>query len=233
MEETTPKTGPETQPKKKRRRPRKPKVIGPGQKFARQLLIGVMHGLFLLTRSLRFANTPAIEQPCVMAVFHDELLALCQHYRHQDITTIASQNHFGYAIAKALENNGYEVALGSPSRGGQDAFFQLLRAARKGRTVAFTVDGSRGPRHEMKPGAVVLARKAGLPLYLVRVQCRGWRIGATWDKFKIPHPFSTATFYSERFPLENYDEGVPVEDIVKDAEKGLVGLLADDYRGKT
>lgn len=218
-------------PKKKRRRPRKPKVIGPGQKLARQLLIGIMHGLFFLTRGLRYRNTPGIERPCVMAVFHDELLALCEYFRHQDITTIASQNHFGYAIAKALEHNGYEVALGSPSRGGQDAFFQLLRAARKGRTVAFTVDGSRGPRHQMKPGAVVLARKTGLPLYLVRMECPGWRVNSTWDKFKIPYPWSRATFHCERFPLENYTEDAPVEDIVSAASGRLLALLPDDYRG--
>lgn len=212
------------------KRQRKPKVIGPGQKAARGVLIAFMHGLFLLTRSVRFRNAPSTENPCILAVFHDELLPLCAHYAHGNVSTIASQNHFGYAIGKALEHYGYDVALGSPSRGGRDAFFQLLRRAKTASLTAFTVDGSRGPRHEMKPGAVALARKTGLPLYLVRVEYKGWRIASTWDKFKVPYPFATVRFHYERFPLENYSAEIDVETITQEAGQRLRELLADDYQ---
>ncbi|NKI17921.1 DUF374 domain-containing protein [Spongiibacter sp. KMU-166] len=212
------------------RRQRKEKVIGPAQKLARGILISFMHGLFALCGTLRFTNKPEIEEPCVIAVFHDELLAICRYYAHSDFATIASQNHFGYSIGKAMEKYGYEVALGSPSRGGRDAFFQLLRAAREGRTVAFTVDGSRGPRHEMKAGAIMLARKAKMPLYLARTEVKGWRVESTWDKFKIPYPGAKVTFHTERFPLENYSSDIDVEVIMKDAQERMRALLTDDYR---
>ncbi|MBO6753465.1 MULTISPECIES: DUF374 domain-containing protein [Spongiibacter] len=212
------------------KRQRKPKVIGPGQKAARGILIGFMHGLFALTRSVRFQNAPEIENPCVIAVFHDELLPLCNYFSHSNANTIASQNHFGYAIGKALERYGYTVALGSPSRGGRDAFFQLLRGAKSASATVFTVDGSRGPRHEMKPGAVALARKTKLPLYLMRVEYRGWRIASTWDKFKVPYPFAKVRFYWEQFPLEDYASEEDVEKITEDAGQRLRDLLADDYR---
>ncbi|WP_051171137.1 lysophospholipid acyltransferase family protein [Spongiibacter marinus] len=212
------------------KRQRKPKVIGPGQKAARGILIGFMHGLFLLTRSVRFRNKPSIETPCVIAVFHDELLPLCKYFAHSNASTIASQNHFGYAIGKALERYGYQVALGSPSRGGRDAFFQLLRRSKTASVTVFTVDGSRGPRHEMKAGAVALARKTGLPLYLMRVDYKGWRIQSTWDKFKVPLPFTSVTFHNERFPLEDYSADTDVDAITKVAERRLQGLLADDYQ---
>lgn len=215
------------------KRQRKPKVIGPSQKAARAVLIGFMHGLFTLTRTVRFRNKPQIETPCVVAVFHDELLPLCNYFAHSNASTIASQNHFGYSIGKAMEAYGIRVAFGSSSRGGRDAFFQLLRRAKHSSITVFTVDGSRGPRHEMKPGAVALARKAGLPLYLMRLEYKGWRIESTWDKFKIPHPFASATFHCERFPLENYDSNAEVEAITKDAERRLQVLLKDDYTAKS
>lgn len=210
---------------------KKPKKVGPAQRFARQLLIGIMDMLFRLGATMRSNNEPQLPSHCILAIFHDELLPLCSHYRHRDFTTIASQNHFGFGIAKSLEKIGYEVALGSPSRGGQDAFFQLLRAARKGRTVAFTVDGSRGPRHEMKAGAMTLARKTKTPLVLMRAEYKGWRMENTWDKFKIPRPFARLTIHTERFYWEDYPEDADVEAMTKDAEQRLLALLPDDYRG--
>lgn len=207
-----------------------PKKIGPAQQLARRILVSIMDLLFRLSSTLRSQNEPELPETCILAVFHDELLPLCSHYRHRDFTTIASQNHFGFAIARSLEKIGYEVALGSPSRGGQDAFFQLLRAARKGRTVAFTVDGSRGPRHQMKAGAMTLARKTKSPLVLMRAEYTGWRMESTWDKFKIPRPFATLTIHTERFMWEDYPEDADVEAMTKDAERRLLALLPDDYR---
>jgi lysophospholipid acyltransferase (LPLAT)-like uncharacterized protein len=211
-------------------RVKKPKVIGPGQKIARSILVIIMDMLFGMCKTLRSSNDPKMETPCIIALFHDELIPLCSHYRHRDFTTIASQNHFGYGIARSLEKIGFEVALGSPSRGGQDAFFQLLRAARKGRTVAFTVDGSRGPRHEMKAGALTLARKAKVPLYLMRGEYKGWRIENTWDKSKLPRPFSDLKIHVERFHWEDYPEDTEFEVINQDAQRRLLALLPDDYK---
>ncbi|MBW2939312.1 lysophospholipid acyltransferase family protein [Zhongshania aquimaris] len=208
-----------------------PKKIGPAQRFARLLLSGILQIFFWVMNTLRFKGQLALEQPCVMAVYHDELLPIIHRYKNQNIAAIASQNHFGYSIAMVMERYTYEVALGSPSRGGKDAFVQLLKAARKGKTVAFAVDGSRGPRHEMKAGAVVLAMRAKVPLYLIRADYQGWRIESTWDKSKFPKPFGNVTLHSERFPLEDFD-GQDIERIVSAAEKRLAALLPDDYQPK-
>jgi lysophospholipid acyltransferase (LPLAT)-like uncharacterized protein len=206
-----------------------PKKIGPAQKFARHILSGLLQIFFWVMNTLRFKNELEIERPCVMAVYHDELMPLIHYFRNQDVTAIASQNHFGYSIAKVMGRYGYEVALGSRSRGGMDAFFQLIKAARKGKTIAFAVDGSRGPRHEMKQGAVVLARKTKLPLYLIRAEYSGWRIEKTWDKSKFPKPFADISFNYERFPMEDYAEESDIEVIVDAAQKRLSQLQIDDY----
>ncbi len=125
-----------------------------------------------------------------------------------------------------MESYGYEMTLGSQSKGGKDAFFKLLRAAKKGKTIAFTVDGSRGPRHEMKPGALLLARKSGLPLYLMRAEYKGWRITSSWDKFKIPLPFGQVRIKAELFPL---DDKADIDELVSKAERRLKELSADDF----
>ena len=103
-------------------------------------------------------------------------------------------------------------------------FFQHL-------ALAFAVDGSRGPRHEMKPGAVVLAMRAKVPLYLVRAEYQGWRVESSWDKSKFPKPFGRVTLHSQRFPLEDF-EGQDIDHIVRAAEERLAALLPDDYQAK-
>lgn len=210
---------------------RAPKKISPSQRFARAILREVFQIIYWCVGTTRFRNNADIGEPCVMAVFHDELLPLLCYFKHKNVTAIASQNHVGYSIAQVAKRYGYEIALGSPSRGGKDAFVKLMDAARRGRTIAFAVDGSRGPRHKMKPGAVVLAKRSGLPLYLVRLEYQGRRIESAWDKSKLPRLFTDAYFHVERFPLENYSDN-EIEQAVADSETALKNLLADDYQPK-
>lgn len=208
-----------------------PKKLSLSQHFARAVLREIFQIVFWCVGTTRFRNSADINEPCVMAVFHDELLPLLYYFKHQNVTAIASQNHVGYSIAQVAKRYGYEIALGSPSRGGRDAFVKLLKAAKQGRTIAFAVDGSRGPRHKMKPGAVVLAKRSGLPLYLVRLEYEGRRVESAWDKSKFPKLFTDAHLHVERFPLENYSD-TEIDQAVQDAETALKNLLADDYQPK-
>ncbi|POP52399.1 lysophospholipid acyltransferase family protein [Zhongshania marina] len=209
---------------------KRPKKIGPAQKVARVLLSSILQIFFWIMKTLRFKNQLEIEHPCIMAVYHDELMPLVHYFRNQGITAIASRNHFGYSIAKVMERYDYEVALGSPSRGGKDAFLQLLKAARKGKSIAFAVDGSRGPRHEMKQGAMVLAKRTKLPLYLIRASYDGWRIERSWDKSKFPKPFAEVSFNYKRFALEDYADEADLNIALLAAQNELSGLQADDYQ---
>ena len=75
-----------------------------------------------------------------------------------------------------------------------------LRTAAQDVGAIFTVDGPRGPRHKVKPGAVFLALLAGSPVVPVRVVMeRRWILWRAWDKFQVPWPFSRCTivFFNE------------------------------------
>jgi hypothetical protein len=55
---------------------------------------------------------------------------------------------------------------------------------------AITPDGPRGPLHEFKPGAVMLAQLTGKPILPVSIAAsHTWRFN-TWDRFELPLPFS-------------------------------------------
>ena len=51
-------------------------------------------------------------------------------------------------------------------------------------------DGSTGPPHEFKPGAIMLARLSGSPVVPISFACsRGVHL-RTWDRLLVPLPFS-------------------------------------------
>jgi len=70
------------------------------------------------------------------------------------------------------------------------ALLGLRRALAEGWTVAFTLDGPRGPRRKVKPGPVALARSTGLALTTFHAAVdKAWVLNS-WDRMMIPKPFS-------------------------------------------
>ncbi len=190
------------------------KELGWPQKLARKLLEGFFHLCFLFRRTLRFDRRPALQHPCVIAVFHDEMVAAVEYFKHSNCASIASRNHNGYAVAQVIRRAGYQMVYGSTTKGGKEAFYELSQALSGGRSVVFTVDGSRGPRHVMKPGAVMLAKKQKVPLYLMRLHTSGPRLPFTWDRFQIPLPFANVKVAVQELDLGS---GKRIKDLVDDA----------------
>ena len=68
----------------------------------------------------------------------------------------------------------------------------MIRMMKKGFPTAFTVDGPRGPRYEVKMGPILLAQKTGNPILPFAIECKKfWRLGS-WDKLQVPKPFTRA-----------------------------------------
>ncbi len=64
------------------------------------------------------------------------------------------------------------------------------RNSTRGMLAGMALDGPRGPRRSVQPGALWLARHLELPLLPVAVRAeRAFRLG-TWDQSLIPLPFS-------------------------------------------
>src|SRR5438876_1019579 len=66
----------------------------------------------------------------------------------------------------------------------------LIRA---GSPTAFTIDGPKGPRYIAKMGAVLLAKKTGLPILPFTITAKKfWEAKKSWDGFQVPKPFTRA-----------------------------------------
>ena len=105
---------------------------------------------------------------------------------------MVSRSFDGEYIARMIEKLGFAAVRGSSSRGGAKALLGLRKYLEQGQSVAFTIDGPRGPKYVAKPGPVLLSRESGLPMAAFYVAVSDAWVLKTWDALIIPKPFSNA-----------------------------------------
>jgi len=97
----------------------------------------------------------------------------------------------GTAPSMLVKKVGGHVIRGSSSHTGARALRDFYETIVKQEiSPAITPDGPRGPVHEFKPGAIMLAQLTGKPILPVSIAAsRTWTF-RTWDRFELPLPFS-------------------------------------------
>jgi lysophospholipid acyltransferase (LPLAT)-like uncharacterized protein len=128
----------------------------------------------------------------VIILWHDEIFPLIPSHADVGLACVVSQSQDGELLSQVLERFGFATVRGSSSRGGLRALIAAKRFMMEtGLGVIFTVDGPRGPRHQVKPGALFLAEHAGSPILPVRVLMeKSVVFDKAWDKFQLPWLFS-------------------------------------------
>ncbi len=169
----------------------------------RPRILGCIAWLFVMLLNwsirVRFMNRERAEclfskkKNVIYAFFHGDMIPLLHAYRNSSILIPASESRDGEIMAQLLNNCGFDVVRGSSKRKGHKALLGLIAGMRKGKTVAISVDGPRGPLHEVKPGAVYLAGLMKAPIIPVAVSARKYqRLENSWDRLLIPSPFTKA-----------------------------------------
>jgi lysophospholipid acyltransferase (LPLAT)-like uncharacterized protein len=145
-------------------------------------------------------------RPHVFLLWHEVLLPLLWHHRRQGIAIVVSENRDGQYLADFALALGYRAVRGSSSRGASRALLGAVRELQAGRAVAFTPDGPRGPRRELKPGVVAAAQRGGGVIMPIHARAdRAWRLDS-WDRFLIPKPAARITVtYGRPFEVEAGD----------------------------
>lgn len=151
--------------------------------------------LRLLRRTWRVRLTgpePAYEAgPLVFCFWHGRQSGLLAHPRPRPVAVLSSRSRDGALQAGILERLGFVVRRGSSSRGGAAGLKALIDAVRGGADAALAVDGPRGPRGVVKPGALALARGTGARLVPVTFRAGGgWVLRRAWDRYLLPKPFA-------------------------------------------
>ena len=128
--------------------------------------------------------------PSVFGFWHSCIFAATYYCRGLNIGVLTSRSFDGEYIARIIENFGYRALRGTSSRGVIGGLRSMIRHVEQGHIAAFTCDGPRGPANVAKPGPVLLARQAGVPLRALHVAVKDrWELNS-WDRMQIPKPFS-------------------------------------------
>jgi len=162
------------------------------------------------TSKKNFHNVEAIgDEQHVCVTWHGELLMTPQAYRHihkkHPASAIISSHFDGSLIAGTLEFLGIRPLRGSSKKGAKQVLLQAFKSIKSGEEVLITPDGPRGPRHSMSDGAIGIALKSKLPIFVMNFKAKSyWQLNS-WDKFVIPKPFTTIDFYMQSISLEGME----------------------------
>lgn len=162
--------------------------------------------LYLCTRHRFHITQDLREQNIIGAFWHGEVLMLPFFYkqitkamlkeRNKGYYIIASHHFDANLIADLCQRFGLRIIRGSTTKGGLKVLIESLRLLKDGYDIGIAPDGPRGPYHNIGDGVIMMSQKTGRCIVPMRVvYSRYWEL-KTWDRFRIPKPFSTIDFYA-------------------------------------
>lgn len=168
-------------------------------KFSLIVMIGAIF-IRLLACTIRVVDRPKKHpekllrqgKDVIYAYWHSFILIPVYTARNLGIKVLVSQHRDGEFITQVIERFGFVTIRGSSTRGGTRALLKLVKDPDDRATLAITPDGPRGPRFVVQPGIIFLGQKTGLPIIPVSLGLTNFWELPTWDKLRIPKPFSKA-----------------------------------------
>ena len=168
------------------------------QRIVLRIIIWIGYGIIrLIGPTLRVsvsyeegAQQALDQRPLIASFWHSCMIPATYIFRDMGIRVMSSDSYDGQYMGRIIHKFGFFAVKGSSSRNAVRALLGLRRALEEGWTVAFTLDGPRGPRHKVKPGPVALARSSGLALTMFHAAVDPAWVLNTWDRLMIPAPFS-------------------------------------------
>ena len=129
-------------------------------------------------------------RPLIASFWHACMIPATYMCRDLGVRVMSSNSYDGEYMGRIIRKFGFVAVKGSSSRNAVRALLGLRRALQEGWSVAFTLDGPRGPRYKVKPGPVALARSSGVPMTMFHMAVdKSWVLNS-WDRMMIPKPFS-------------------------------------------
>lgn len=133
----------------------------------------------------------------ILAFWHRRLamMPLAYPFRRpgRGVAILSSDSRDGERSAATWRWFGIHAVRGTASDDGAKALVRMIRAVKEGWDFGITPDGPKGPRQQLKPGVLALARKTGAWIVPVSIAFEEkWEL-RTWDALVIPKPFATCT----------------------------------------
>jgi lysophospholipid acyltransferase (LPLAT)-like uncharacterized protein len=151
----------------------------------------------LVAATARTSGPPVFQGQAVFAIWHESnLVAATAAFRlraEKRVISFSTRGFRGIVMNTMLESMGSGVvALPDESNRAEAAKLakELARIGAGGSSVVVSCDGPLGPYRVAKPGVLIVAREAGLPIQPWAVAIRpALRLNGRWDRHLVPLPF--------------------------------------------
>ena len=146
----------------------------------------------------QFNAAKASGRPIVFAFWHENLFNVeivnLRFGPKGRVAVMISRSRDGEMLTRVMELLGLVAVRGSSSRGAVGGLVELKHWLAKPpdphpRCAALALDGPRGPRRVGKPGAALLARRAGAVVVTMEFDPRPRITFNSWDRTRLPWPF--------------------------------------------
>ncbi|MDR1255733.1 MAG: DUF374 domain-containing protein [Puniceicoccales bacterium] len=175
------------------------------------VLYPLVVALKLFVSTLKFKPTKHMERflethnhPAIIVFWHQNLFLTWKLHSllKSKLPTygLISPSSDGAWLSAFFSMVGIGSIRGSSGRRGSLALSELQEKLKDGANVAITPDGPRGPAKKFKNGVAILALRSKVDVFLLAIRYKNFWTLNTWDKFRIPKPFSKIFIDCKRVP---------------------------------
>ncbi len=174
------------------------------------------------------------KRPIIFAFWHNRLIMspfyarrICKNLdKNKNFITLSSKHGDGRFVGEVMNLFGFENIYGSSqdkrkSSRGIDLknLRKLITKLKAGNPIGITPDGPRGPNQKINGQIIDLAKLSNAVIIPLSCAVSNFIEINSWDKFKIPLPFSKINFFSDE--IIEIDENENVEELKKILEEKL------------
>ena len=168
----------------------------------------------------------------IFALWHGRMFVPIYVFRGEGVCPMVSLHTDGEIIAQTMHKLGYRPVRGSSTRGGKEAFHNMVDMVKHGIVGSMVPDGPQGPRHRLKPGVLYIAQQANAYLIPATFSSSKKIVFNSWDKFILPLPFSkNIVLYGKPIKVPRNTSPRELIRIKNDFERRMIQLeqKADEY----
>lgn len=140
------------------------------------------------------------DQGAIALMWHGRIpvaLAVSKAWWRKPRRCLVSPSADGEAFAQALEYSRYPSIRASTAKKGDSAkaraviaaFREAMSWVKGGGVLIVTPDGPRGPYEVMAPGALQIAKRTGVPVFMMGIAVAPAARAGSWDRAMIGMPF--------------------------------------------
>lgn len=139
----------------------------------------------------------------VIVTWHQRLFAFLRPIRKTQGTIMVSLSPDGELMTRTLHLLGHYTVRGSSTRRAGGALKEMIEVTKQGKSGMLMADGPKGPPFQAKPGALAVARDAGVGWIIPCACASSPKVTLrSWDRFQIPLPFAKVVYaFGPRVPV--------------------------------